>query len=1410
MTNAGRSDQPEHFDWSAIVQAHREIIKQGEEGFYTLSLEDRSRLWSSVGDLGEAGIAGPWYFEAPLLDNPHFMDEIDEVDVPCFIGIGCVDVRARRAEALRPLFFREVVVSVVENGLEVKPEAGKWSPTPVLLSQANQVGDALGEDVEKLAERQLERANQVSKRDGTAFSTALINEVIGDFPSLEGRLRPSATSYVLFTANRNASSFNVHLMNDYDALVDRLMEDPADCGGLRVLERLGDVDLSAKCDPLDFVPLNESQRSAVKAILGREHVTVVSGPPGCGKSQVVLSVLLNAWSSGVKTLFASTNNKAVDVVLERLGRFESDYPVVVRAGSQKRARVAEAMDHALAIVERSSRTETPDGSHQRHTEMTERRRALQAVVHGGVFATIDQQKKAAFRAYALGQKSQVEYAQVQQELLARLPKIHPTIESPDTAHSLFAESTHWLDQIASVRAVIDDDTVRKHDNQAKIRKLEEKRNRILAAFAYPVPSDLGWLATTVQLTESAKWAQNIDVKVQAVVDRDLEKTPWKPEFDRFASSDEARSWLTEAESFGPELRTMARSASQALAQLETYRGLCENGERELRSLGVEPDITVPGETLQFWLVEHRASAVASESWKANLPFGQSHKARKRLDLALEKVRDHLPASMWARIQVAEGSPHTYFLPIAEALEVLQKHQTGYRTAEEEVGLFEAFIDKSDESVTRLGLPALELVDPGQTWVEQARTLEDKGSVVVEAVRALERREQADKVGKTLRQLRSELEAKAAAIPAWQSYLEEPGSQFRVAIADLAETPTPHTLQVARQVLGSGTLSKFIESWRSANEMQVNVDELEGEALEIPNLADRIGVWWENRPHIFQALDVPPELPTPDHPVFVEVSRIEEWIGDWDEFTTTTGPEIEVRIASELDRANVELHRAASKVPDDFIEPCLERVEEILATNNPWPIDDIDLLFAQFDPRSLEASIASIDAELESMSFTNAKKSWLGRVRENPDGLETISKLSVEFRKNLKVQPKSVQDFVRMLDVLPVWVATGQSTQSIPLEPEMFDLLVVDEASQCTLTNILPLLYRAKRVVVIGDKNQLPAIPAISAAAEEAIFAKHGLEEIKHWLGHNENDVYSAGSGCLRGREGDVHSLDEHYRSHPLIIGFSNRNIYRQALTLRRHPEQRQGVDYPPGIYLRHVSGHAQPRDASWQNQPEAEAVVETAKVLIDQPYVDDVGIVTPFRMQRELINQIIEKRGINGIEVATAHGFQGDERDAMVFSPVLARGMGAGTVHWASAENLVNVAVTRAREVLVVATDTNFCKAQDGIIKKLVTYCEEVEGVRAASAAELALFTRLTMEDIDFRTHFVVADVEVDFVIKGRVRNLVVEVDGRQHAGSQAADDAKKAMLVANGYQVLNFSGREVIETPDYVIGEIRLAVDRH
>jgi ATP-dependent exoDNAse (exonuclease V) alpha subunit len=98
---------------------------------------------------------------------------------------------------------------------------------------------------------------------------------------------------------------------------------------------------------LEVLPLNSEQRHAVLHGLNNP-LTVITGPPGTGKSQVVTSLLMNAAWQGKTVLFASKNNKAVDVVEARINSL-GPRPILLRLGTNEfQSRLAEYLISLLA------------------------------------------------------------------------------------------------------------------------------------------------------------------------------------------------------------------------------------------------------------------------------------------------------------------------------------------------------------------------------------------------------------------------------------------------------------------------------------------------------------------------------------------------------------------------------------------------------------------------------------------------------------------------------------------------------------------------------------------------------------------------------------------------------------------------------------------------------------------------------------------------------------------------------------------------------------------------------------------------------------------------------------------------------------------------------------------------------
>ena len=175
--------------------------------------------------------------------------------------------------------------------------------------------------------------------------------------------------------------------------------------------------------------------------------------------------------------------------------------------------------------------------------------------------------------------------------------------------------------------------------------------------------------------------------------------------------------------------------------------------------------------------------------------------------------------------------------------------------------------------------------------------------------------------------------------------------------------------------------------------------------------------------------------------------------------------------------------------------------------------------------------------------------------------------------------------------------------------------------------------------------------------------------------------------------------------------------------------------------------------------------------------------------------------------VDTAYGFQGDERDVMIFSPVIAKGITPSAARWVeSPPNLINVALTRAREALFVVADFDFCKQQDGILRKLAKYVDDVQLLRDTSPAELELFSWMIVEGLMPQVHPKIGDIEVDLALDGgNGIKLAIEVDGKEfHEDRRHQDKARDAFLKAQGYEVLRTPARAVMETPFEVLHEIR------
>jgi hypothetical protein len=295
--------------------------------------------------------------------------------------------------------------------------------------------------------------------------------------------------------------------------------------------------------------------------------------------------------------------------------------------------------------------------------------------------------------------------------------------------------------------------------------------------------------------------------------------------------------------------------------------------------------------------------------------------------------------------------------------------------------------------------------------------------------------------------------------------------------------------------------------------------------------------------------------------------------------------------------------------------------------------------------------------------------------------------------------------------LPVWIVTNLSVRNaLPLEPALFDLVILDEASQCDIPSALPLLFRARRALIIGDPRQLGHISTLSCAEEERLAAEHDVVRLLATWSYNQRSIYALAERRVIEEGGEPLFLAEHYRSHPDIVRFSNHAFYQGRLIVRTALEAlRQRLDREPlGLHWHDVRGAVTRSPRSAVNEREVQAVLGLLDEWSSSGFLlrdsVDFGIVTPFRLQMERLTEAVRARPWweqvkQRVTVGTAHRFQGDERDVMIFSPVVAQGMQPRLIRWvADDDQLLNVAITRARAALHVVGDLHACAASGGFL----------------------------------------------------------------------------------------------------------------
>lgn len=485
------------------------------------------------------------------------------------------------------------------------------------------------------------------------------------------------------------------------------------------------------------------------------------------------------------------------------------------------------------------------------------------------------------------------------------------------------------------------------------------------------------------------------------------------------------------------------------------------------------------------------------------------------------------------------------------------------------------------------------------------------------------------------------------------------------------------------------------------------------------------------------------------------------------------------------------------------------------------------LTAEADPSALQRELEALaDRRRRVVTELVAERAWL-RLAENLGDrqLQALNAYLAAVRRFGKTGGKYAARWLAEIrralndakDAVPVWIMTTSRALSSfrPAETPPFDLLIIDEASQIGM-QALPLFSLARTAIIVGDDKQTSPENVGTDQASFFELLDEYLSRIPDYklLFNLDNSLYDIAKMKFPAQT----MLTEHFRCLPEIIDFSNTHVYDGRIIPLR--------DQPP-VPGWHPLGAVKVTDgyrSGDANEPEANAIVDLIERLCADPDYDDMdfGVVSLLgSSQSKLIWDLLydrlgpEKLAARRIRCGEPANFQGDERDVMVLSLVVATDPGnptgrIGAMTKVSDQRRINVAASRARDQMWVVHSVDPDRFSPGDLRSaLIRHCrnpgelrEDLDDLLSRCDSE---FERLVVRRIlargyrRVRVQHSVGRYRIDIVVEGPDARLAVECDGDQWHGPDRwhQDRARQEVLERAGWTFERIRGSSFFRDPD-------------
>ncbi|NIO07421.1 MAG: AAA family ATPase [Deltaproteobacteria bacterium] len=488
--------------------------------------------------------------------------------------------------------------------------------------------------------------------------------------------------------------------------------------------------------------------------------------------------------------------------------------------------------------------------------------------------------------------------------------------------------------------------------------------------------------------------------------------------------------------------------------------------------------------------------------------------------------------------------------------------------------------------------------------------------------------------------------------------------------------------------------------------------------------------------------------------------------------------------------------------------------------------------AKVDLDDLQSQLNEIKDETQEVTAEYVEKlAWLAQLKRT--GLEQQQALNGWLGLHKKIGKgtgKHVREYkeeakntlIKCREAVPVWIMPlSRVVESFDIATSQFDVVIIDEASQCDVLGLVAFAL-AREVVVVGDHEQVSPY-AVGFGTDQM----HELiDEILVDIPNKKlYDAKSSVYDLARQSFGGTIRLLEHFRCVPDIIQFSNQLCYNQEIQPLR---EASASPVSPALVPRYVENG---EDDDKVNQAEALEIVSLILALTRFKQYDNstIGVISLVGTEQAVYIDSLLRRRMTVSEYqkrrvlcGNAAQFQGDERDIILLSMVNSPSKSGRALHLRAsdeAQKVFNVAASRARDQfwIVYSLDPGKDLKTNDLRLKLIQHATNPDGLRSKkiekserklnSELEKQVYEDLTKAKYSTMIGCQVGEFVLDLVVIGEKGNRVaIQCDGDREISREELVAAlhRQMTLERLGWNFIRVRGSEYLRHPGEALKKIQ------